>query len=358
MDSLKPLIRLGSILIVLLFLMPAVYAQEPPEKWVEEKETKLLQAEQYANEQLRLKRGVPRRKAKRQRPWTLFGKFGYEYDDNVVLASDKKEFRRNSRDISAGRYRISSGLAYDFYRKTPYRAGVSFVFNQFLHDDSLNAFNFQDYVTTVYGSRLLSLWDRPSKIDLRYSFSHGLLNRHTFSSSHFWTGSWTGEWKENWLLTVYEKLGTIDFRDKGFDKSVSSRDGFYEETGFLQTWLFDRRQRSFSFGYEFGLDETEGNNFDAIANGVKAILKTPLIEKIEFSSFFYFRVDYYRHFVVSPKRLDLRYQYEFRLSRPLGPYWTLNGFYRRADVNNLHDGVQGQFNYHRNIYGVELSFYY
>ena len=343
--------------LLFLFLSPS-FADEVQEKWMEDGESKLYQAEQYANQQLRLKREARAAKSKQGKRWTIFGKLGYEYDDNVALVSDKKEFRPASIDSSAGRYHISSGLAYDFYRGEKHKAGISYTFHQFLHDDSLNEFNFQNHSTSVYGSRRMTVWNRPAELRLRYTFAHGLLNRHTFSSSHFWSGAWTGEWKENWLLTLYEKLGTINFRHKGFDSSISSRDGFYQQTGFLQTWLFDKRRRSLSIGYELGLDETEGNNFDQIANGIKVILKTPLIEKIQFESSFYFEVDYYRHFVVSPKRLDLRYQYEFRLIRPIGRNWQASAFYRHSDINNLRDGVQGQFNYHRNIYGVELAFSY
>ncbi len=338
--------------------LPVLTAEERQEKWFEDNKAKLMQAELYANEQLRLKNETVLKKAKTGKRWGLFGKLGYEYDDNVKLASDKKQFRRNVGDTSAGRYRVSSGFVYEFFRDAKRKAGVSYVFNQSFHDDSLNDFNYQSHAASVYGAQQFTAWGRPSEIRLKYTYAHGLLDQDTFSSSNFWNINWLGEWKENWVLNVYENLGTINFRNKGFDPSVSSRDGFYGQTGIQQTLLFDKRRRSISVGYEFGIEETEGNNFDALANGIRAVLRTPLIEKIEFESSFYFQVDYYRHFVVSPKRLDLGYQYEFRLSRPLGAHWKISAFYRRTDVNTLHDGVRGLFNYHRNIYGTELNFSY
>jgi hypothetical protein len=166
------------------------------------------------------------------------------------------------------------------------------------------------------------------------------------------------EWRDNLPLTIYEKLGAINFRDKGFDKSISSRDGFYERSGFLQSFLFDHRRRSVGVGYEFAYDAAKGKNFDAISNGARAVLHTPVIEKVEFDSYFYFQVDDYHHFAVSPKRFDLRYQYEFRLSRPLGKHWKISGFYRRTDVHDTHNSTLGQFSYERNILGTELSFRY
>ncbi len=341
-----------------LLFLPVLAAEERQEKWFEDDKAKLMQAEIYANEQLKLKQEKVQKKAKTGKRWAIFGKLGYEYDDNVALASDKKQFRRGIKDTSAGRYRVSTGLVYEFYRSAKRKAGVSYVFNQSFHDDSLNDFNYQSHVASIYGAQQFTAWGRPSEVRLKYSYGHGLLDRHTFSSSNFWNITWTGEWKENWVLSVYENLGTINFRNKGFDSSISSRDGFYGQTGVQQTYFFDKRRRSISLGYEFGVEETEGNNFDAITNGIRAVLRSPLIEKIEFQTYFYFQSDYYRHFVVSPKRNDLGYQYEFRLSRPLGDHWRISAFYRRTDMNTLHDGTRGLFNYHRNIYGTELNFSY
>jgi len=227
-----------------------------------------------------------------------------------------------------------------------------------LHDDSLEEFNFQNHSFSVYGRRFFQFRERPAAVDISYQFAHGLLDKDTFSSSHFWYMAFATEWTRNWLLTAYERLGTYNFRDKGFSPSVSSRDGFYSQTGFLQKFLFDERKRSLSFGYEFELVETEGDNFDQINNGTRLIFKTPLIEKVEFESSFYFKVAYYHNFSTEPKRLDLHYHYEFKFSRPLGKNWRTNIFYRRTDVNNTHDGVLGHFNYNRNILGSSVTFQY
>jgi hypothetical protein len=193
-------------------------------------------------------------------------------------------------------------------------------------------------------------------VDISYQFAHGLLDKDTFSSSHSWNLAFATEWKENWLLTAYERLGTDNFRDKGFDESISSRDGFYTQTGFLQKFLFDERKRSVSLGYEFELVETEGDNFDQINNGARFMFKTPVIEKVEFESSFYFKAAYYHNFAIEPKRFDLHYQYEFKLSRPIGKIWRTNVFYRRTDVDNTRDSVLGQFNYNRDILGFSFTF--
>ena len=86
-----------------------------------------------------------------------------------------------------------------------------------------------------------------------------------------------------------------------------------------------------------------------------------MIEKIKFETNFLFQDAFYHHYpsTDSPEvRHDLRYQYEFILSRPLCSYVNLAIFYKRTDVNTLHDGVNGRYNFDRNIYGFELKFRY
>ena len=349
--------------LVFLFPFSSVRAQEQQEKWFEqnrppvEKESKLIRADEYASEILAKEKGSFV-KAKPWKQWSVSGKFGYEYDDNVRLAPNQKAFRPASEDISAGRYQFQTKLSYDFYRNSRYRAGISYSLWQSFHDDDLDQYNFQNHAVSIYGRRLLKTWDRPSEISLRYTFSRGFLKWGPFSISHSWDISWMGEWRENWVLTVYERLGVKNFHNEGFDPALTSRDGFYHETGFVQSYFFDHHRRRIDLGYEFAFDATRGNNFDQIANGARVGFKTPLIKKWEFETDFHFQDGDYPHFVGVRKRHDLRYEYEFYLSRPLGPHWKLIGFYKHTQVNTLHKGVLGVFNYNRNIYGVEMAFNY
>jgi len=289
--------------------------------------------------------------------WRLYGSVGYEYDDNVTLVSNKKIFRAPG-DKSAGRYSMESGLAYDLYRSRKYRAEVSYLFGHDFHDDSLNEENLQEHILAVTGYRYLRLWNRPSRLSLRYRFVHNILGGDTFDSINDVTAGWIGEWHKNFVLSVYEQLGAKNFRDKGQFKPNTSRDGFYHRTGFIQRYLFDDRRREINAGYEIGFDATRGNQFDQIENGVRVGFITPVIEKIKFETNFYFQDGYYYHFPRTPRRHDERFNYEFILSRPLGKYLEIEGFYRRTDVDTHNKGINGQFNYDRNIYGFRLNFNY
>ncbi len=339
--------------------------QEKMEKWFESKpaperdaNAKLYQAAEYADQMLGVTNKGYLLKAQSLKRWTIFGKFGYEYDDNVRLASSHKAFRLPGEDPSAGRFTIQSGFGYTLFRNPEYMAGINYVFTQYLHDDSLNEFNFQNHAVSLFGRKKLTMWERPADVMLRYTFSYGILDGAAFSNNHYWNLSWKGEWKENWVLTVYDRIGLKLFRDDGYDNHVTSRDGLSNALGFIQSYYFDHRRRQVYGGYEFALDATRGKNFDQIANGFRIGLKTPVVEKIDFETNFFFQDGYYNHYAGKPNRHDLRYFYEFKLSRPIGSHWRITGFYKRTDVNTLHDGSLGLYNYHRNIYGFEASFLY
>jgi hypothetical protein len=331
--------------------------EERKEEWFEDKPFVITRVVKPAEE-------VPPIEKKKPKRWRLFGAIGWAYDSNVPLATNKKEFRRTvgteSIDTNANRFHIETGLGLTLYRGSKYQVETTYEWSHNLHDDSLNEFNFQNHAVGIEGIRRLTLWNRPSKVALGYEFNHGIRGGRSFVSSHSWYLEWTGEWKKNFPLTVYEYLEAKDFRREGFRASDTSRDGFYHRTGFFQQYLFEvfDRKSEVNFGYEFGFQATHGNRFDRFDNGIRTGFETRLIEKIRFETNFYFQQRNHYHWPGSPNRHDLHYKYEFILSRRFGSHLKGEAFYRRTDVNNLNDGVLGVFNYNRNIYGVELKFYY
>ncbi len=344
------------IVILLLISLPfSVTAQEKSEKWMEENNSRLLRADRYAETLLHPEK-IPVTKAPPQKRWHLFGKTGVVFDSNVPLASDNKAFRAGHEATHAFYFPINAGAAFDVYSTEKTKAGLSYIYSYYPHTGELESFNFQNHEASIYLNRSMTAWNRPALLRLRYSFSHGLLDAATYSSSHFWMGTWVGEWAQNFLLTAYERMGIENFRDKGFDKSISSRDGYYSQTGLSQTYLFDQRRRSASIGYELGIDAPRGKDFDALHNALLLKFKNPVVEKFTFENSFLFQDSYYRHFAVVPKRHDQRYQLEFRLSHPLGKYVTVSTFYRWTKVNNPHEGVLGQFSYNRHVGGVEFTY--
>ena len=105
------------------------------------------------------------------------------------------------------------------------------------------------------------------------------------------------------MVSVYDNVSQINFRNKGFNEGISSRDGWYNTTGIMATYYFSKRKRSISLAYEFGYNQTEGDNFDARANGVRATFKTTLIEKFRAETFFSVLSDNHYNFASLPLRL-------------------------------------------------------
>ncbi len=337
-----------------LFLNPLVASadEQRQEKWHDEK-SEMTQSQENGKSSLLYDKDGKKR-------WRIYGKTGYEYDDNVRLHSNKPFPRKEGLDASAGRYTIQSGLAYKMYKDEKYEADLFYRYTLSLHDDSLNEFNFQDHIVGVYGKRKFTMWGRPSYVSARYHFDHGMKDGDTHNSSNALSFAWVGEWAENWQLTVYERLAWKNFRNKGFNPDDTSRDGFYHRTGFLQKYFFEMfdRKSEVNFGYEFGFNVTEGNRFDRISNGLRVGFETRLIEKIFFETNLFWQSRYYHHYPGDPDRHDIHWKHEYILKRDLTKNIRLETFYRRTDVNNLHDGVQGRFNYNRNIYGFELKYAY
>ena len=339
------------------FILSLPVSAQQTEKWMEDKSARLGRPDQYAETLVHPEKKAAPKAAEKKR-WKVFGKVGTEFDSNVPLVSEHKSFRPGHSATHAFRFPLKAGLAYDWYRSQKTRAGISYAYSYSPHTGELQSFNFQNHEPSLYVNRAMTAWGRPAQLGARYTFSHDLLNAESYSSNNFLSGTWTGEWADNLLLTVYERLGTTIFRNKGFDKSISSEDGLYLQTGLIQTFLFDKRKRSLSAGYEFGNDSTRGRNFDALHNGARLKLKSPLVEKITGEVTFFFQDSYYQNFAVKPKRHDQHFQYEFRLSRPLNQNITVSTYYRRIDVENPHEGTLGQYSYNRNIGGIEFTYAY
>jgi hypothetical protein len=332
-------------------------ADQQTEKWMDDKMARMTRADQYAETLIYPKKTQDIRAGKKKR-WSFYGKVGSEFDSNVPLVSEHKSFRSGHTDTHAFTFPLNGNVSYDLYRSKKTRAGIAYGYSYFPHTGELQSYNFQNHEASLYANRAMKAWGRPAQLNVRYVFSYGVLDAKAYSSNNFFSGSWTGEWADNLLLTIYQRLGESNFRDKGFDKSISSRNGFYEQTGVSQTFLFDNRKRSITAGYELGIDATRGNNFDSIDNGVRIKLKSPLVEKVTGEAIFLFQDSYYQHFVEKPKRDDLQYQYEFRLSRPINQNIAVNVYYRRIDVETPHEGTLGQFSYARNLGGIEFTYAY
>lgn len=327
-------------------------AGEPERDRLKFKDDEFSDAEAYGTQ---LWREISGEKAAVAKRWKIKGLVGYAYDDNVPLAPDNKAFRTGSVDKNAPRFYTDNAVGYEFYRGAQTRAEIEYGLYQSLHADGLNEFNFQNHEVTLRGSRQLRAFGRASELILEYTYAHGILQNDTFSSQNTWRAVWSGEWADAFPLQVYQTLSARDFRDQGIEPSRTSRDGFYTRTGFVQGYQWKPDVLIYA-GYEFDVDNASGNDFDALANGAQLGWRSPLVEKLRLDLRFFFQNSNYYRMSGSPHRNDRRFQYEVRVSRPIGRHFEAQIFYRYTVTDTAHDDVFGFYEYDRNIYGTELHY--
>ena len=249
-------------------------------------------------------------------------------------------------------------MSYDYLKNQNGKLGVSYTFSQSFHTDSLRRFNFRNHQIQHYGTYATDLFGHPVTAGLRYTFVHGTLDRDTFSSSNGFLPWFAIEVIDHVVLSVYDHIAAIDFRDQGFFPDVSSRDGWYNTLGTMTTFYFSNQTRSVSLGYEFGYNQTEGDNFDAKIEAVRAGVKSPVVEKISGEASFSVLQDDRYNYAVLPRRTDVHFSVTAKLIRPITKYVDARLLYHFTKVDNDHAGVLGQFEYSRHIFGCEISFVY
>ncbi len=294
---------------------------------------------------------------KEEKRWKVTGSYGFEYDDNVSLKSTIKTFKIYG-DRNAIRFNLKDGFSYDYFRDKTKKLGVAYNFSQSFHTDSLDAFDFRNHSVQHYASYFTQVLDKPVTLGFKYTFANGTLHYKTFSSSNTFLPWISSEVIDNVVLSLYDNFSVINFRDKGFSNGVSSRDGLYNTAGVMTTFLLSKRKRSLSFSYEFGYNQTEGDNFDARAHAARVTFRTPLIEKIKGEATFSFVDDNHYNFSSIPHRDDLHFDLGAKLIRPIRKWVEVRAYYYFTKVKSTNAGALGQYQYSRNIVGGEVSFSY
>lgn len=294
---------------------------------------------------------------KKEKRWKIYGTFGTEYDENVSLQSYVKGSKIYG-DRNAIRFAVKNGVNYEYLRDPLKRAGLGYAFSQSFHTDNVEEYNYRYHGIQKYFSYFTEIFEHQTAMGIKYSFSHGTLDTHTFSSSNALLHWFSIEVVENILLSLYDNLSVINFRNKGFNEGVSSRDGWYNTSGVMSTYYFSKKKRSISLAYEFGYNQTEGDNFDARVHTARTIFKTHLFKKIRGEAYFSVINDNHYNYATLPHRHDIHYDLDARLIRPISKYVELRIHYAYSKVHNIHAGLLGQFQYDRHIVGGEVSFTY
>jgi tetratricopeptide (TPR) repeat protein len=287
-----------------------------------------------------------------QKPWTVYGTFGFQYDSNVVLAGEDVGISNQDDGLAV----IGAGAAYGHRFNDNVGLSVGYEFFQSLHFD-LNEFDLQGHRPEI---RLLTRWNR---------FRFGVLTRYDFylrDTSTFLNQFTASPWAsmdegDVGRVEVYYRIRLRDFLDNDFD----NRDAVNQAPGIRQIFYLGAPERYVSVGYQFDREDPNHNTDDAnqfaydgqevnCAGGWTLPFGTSLLLDYAFR-----REQYPKNSQFTPAnptsegRRDKVHELAFTIRQPIGEYFrVVAGYY--GTFNGSNDPT---FDYDRHIgsIGVEVS---
>jgi tetratricopeptide (TPR) repeat protein len=186
----------------------------------------------------------------RQKPWSVYGKVGFEYDSNVLIAPSNSALKTSqgiSRE-SDGRAVLGAGGGYTLLETDLGSARASYDFYQSIHFH-LTEFDLQ-------GHRLrLDLASRPATV--RYGIS-GTYDFYALNYRAFFQEGLGTPWvavteRDNAATQLYYTARGRDFFQKPYDPS---RDAVDQAVGLRQVVGLGAADGVLSFGYQFDSEDT------------------------------------------------------------------------------------------------------
>lgn len=294
---------------------------------------------------------LPRPKPPR---WNFSARAGYEFDSNVLLKPDDKSLA-NPGSPNANRFTLGSRLDYRAFSGETWEVDGSYEFQQTLHDDGLDEFNFTFQDFGMNARKLLRLGNRSVIAGAQYSLLPGFLNGDLFSFSQRWTVSADTRWTPGTRTLIFDRMSLSNFGPDGFRPKDTSRDGFYQDAGLIHYW-YPRNFRNYVFlQEEFTSAFTRGDNFDRLGNTTRVGTHFAFGERTGLDVSGGFRFGGYPHFSslsagdVSRRR-DFEWDLNISLTHQLTNRTAVRGFYRYANSVNQNNF----FDYTRHVGGVEF----
>lgn len=286
--------------------------------------------------------------------WNVSLRAGFEYDSNVILRPDDKSLA-SPADPNAVRYTVGSRLNYRMLAGRAYLVDGSYEFQQTLHDDNLNEFNFTFQNFALNARKLAHLGSRSVIAGLLYEIQPGFLNGDLFSFANRWTVSADTRWTPRTRTLMFDRMSVANFGPDGFRPADTSRDGFYHDVGFVHYW-YPRNFRTYLFlQEEFNNASTRGDNFDRLGNTTRAGTHLALGERTGVDVSGGLRFGAYPNFSSLSagdvrRRRDFEWDLNVSLTHQLIHRTSVRGFYRYVNSVNQNNF----FDYTRHVGGVEF----
>lgn len=304
-----------------------------------------------------LEEPLPKRAGKKAKKWAVSFRTGYEYDSNVIVRPEDKSLSR-ARDQNAGRYTANLGMNYRAYSRRDVAVDLSYSSYQSLHDDGLNEFNFHSDDFGIRARKKMKVGEKDVILGARYNAILSFLDGDLFSYRNRWTLEADSRLSEHTRTVVYDRMTHGEYGPDGFDHSITSRDGFYNDFGLTQYLYSDDFSTFGYFQQEFNHGHTTGSNFDFVGTTSRVGVHVPIVKKkldLDTSSGLTFK--HYHNFESlssrdTSKRRDVNWDIYTAVTYSFTPEIQLRGFYRYVNAQNRNDF----YDYRRHVGGTQLTY--
>ena len=230
---------------------------------------------------------------------------------------------------------------------------------QSLHDRGVDEVNFTSQELALDARKRVSLVNRDIILGARYDLLSGFLDGDLFSLSNRLLLSSDLRLTPHTRTYAYNRFTASDFGPDGSNPPQTSRDGVYEDVGFLQYVYTEDFLTYLYVGQELEFDQTRGANFTRRGTSTRlgAHTPVPLIMQTDFDIVGTFRFGKYPRFTSlssldSERREDTNWGLTVSLTHAWTPQLATRLFYDLINANNRNDFFQ----YDRHIAGVQLLF--
>lgn len=288
--------------------------------------------------------------------WHIYGRYGYEYDSNVILKPNDGSLA-STRDPNAGRQTIDFALRYRAFSRRDMAVDLHYAMRQTLHDDSLDEFNFHSEEFSINARKRLQIRNQDVTVGLRYDFLIGFLGEDLFSVRNRWRLSADTRFTERSRTVFYDRITISNFAQDGFDRDLVGRDGFSNDVG-VTHYIYSNDFRKYIYlNQEFNSSHTEGDNFDRVGTYSRIGAHVPLLERLDWDGSVGLRLRFYHNFHAfstrdASRRRDVNWDIYNALTFHLTEHIGLRGFYRYISGDNQNNF----FDYNRHVGGVHVIY--
>jgi hypothetical protein len=196
------------------------------------------------------------------KPWSLSGSVGFQYDDNVT--TDEIDSTSNLSDTAAV---IEASASYRPDMGKNVGLELSYDFSQSLYQD-LSSFDLQSHLFSASIENEYKGYD----VGLNYLYGRTFLGGDDFLSMHSFTPTLGRSVTDTWYVSLrynYQNKDFISSSNDGRDAGLNS--------GTIDNFLFLMDGKGyFSFGYQAEDENTDGDEFDYFGHIFHARLKLPV----------------------------------------------------------------------------------